>query len=219
MQELQEKNLLSISPTLDDLQALLQDNPRSRFELRLKSTSTVVNPQLASSWLIRSTSNLAILSKISGTPLSQDTESLPTFAIYATSYANYARILTQGILLNTSGSNLTLDTQPPHDNDSTAEVLFYVDLYAALHSGSGLTWYLDENELQLIVADRKGVEKEFWKKIVGRKGDVGVLWEEGHVVKNVPLGLRGKKVGGGKGLKGRNGRAKGGRRGNSDGSD
>lgn len=64
--------------------------------------------------------------------------------------------------------------------------------------------------MQLTVGQGKGVEAKFWKKVVGRKGDVGVLWEDGEVVRKVPNGCRGKRGDRGRG---RNGRGKGGRRG------
>lgn len=48
------------------------------------------------------------------------------------------------------------------------------------------------------------IRKSVWKKVVARRADIGVLFENGVVRKEVPVGLRGK---GSKGKKG--GRGKG----------
>lgn len=48
------------------------------------------------------------------------------------------------------------------------------------------------------------IEKSLWKKVVARRADIGVLFMDGEVRKEIPIGLRGKgalkgKRGGGKG--------------------
>lgn len=52
-----------------------------------------------------------------------------------------------------------------------------------------------------------GIAKENWKKAVARRADIGVLFENGEVRKEVPVGLRGKGV---KAKKGGKGKGKGG---------
>ena len=55
--------------------------------------------------------------------------------------------------------------------------------------------------------DVKGViSKAFWKKVVARRADIGVLFDGGEVKKEIPIGLRGK---GAKPKKGGKGRGKG----------
>ncbi len=55
--------------------------------------------------------------------------------------------------------------------------------------------------------DKMGVVgKQFWKKVVARRADIGVLFEDGVVRKEVPVGLRGKGV---KGKKGKGGKGMG----------
>ena len=55
--------------------------------------------------------------------------------------------------------------------------------------------------------DVKGfISKAFWKKVVARRTDIGTLYENGKVRKEVPIGLRGK---GAKPKKGGKGRGKG----------
>lgn len=50
------------------------------------------------------------------------------------------------------------------------------------------------------------VGKQYWKKVVARRADIGVLFEDGVVRKEVPVGLRGKGV---KGKKGKGGKGMG----------
>lgn len=206
--KLQWPNLSSFKPTLEDLQSLLANNPRNRFSLKLKSSED--DASLASSWLIRAVGPNTIDASTLGKQLTAESDDLPDLVIYATTYTTYAHISSSGALKNTGGGNVSFSTSLPDESDSKAEVLFYIDLRLAL-ANSPLEWYINETGTSITVAGGKSVPKAFWKKVVGRKGDVGTLWEEGEVVRDVPIGVRGKKVGGGKELKGRNGRGKGGR--------
>jgi 2'-phosphotransferase len=78
-------------------------------------------------------------------------------------------------------------------------------LKSILASNETITWLRNtENGNIVTEGDVKGVvEKKFWKKVVARRADIGVLFEDGEVRKEVPIGLRGKGVkgkrGGGKG--------------------
>lgn len=51
------------------------------------------------------------------------------------------------------------------------------------------------------------IPKSLWKKAVARRPEIGVLFEDGQVKKELPAGLRGK--GKGKARKGKDGRSQG----------
>jgi len=71
-----------------------------------------------------------------------------------------------------------------------------------------ITWQRTESGNVVTEGDAKGwIEKAFWKKVVARRADIGVLYEDGEVRKEVPIGLRGKGV---KAKKGGKGKGKGG---------
>ncbi len=71
-----------------------------------------------------------------------------------------------------------------------------------------ISWSRLENGSIVTEGDAKGeVSKKFWKKVVARRADIGVLYEDGEVRKEVPVGLRGKGV---KAKKGGKGKGKGG---------
>lgn len=87
---------------------------------------------------------------------------------------------------------------------SDADVSIYIDLRAVMESNDKITWARTESGNVLTAGDADGgIEKKYWKRAVGRRADIGVLFEDGEVRKEVPIGLRGKGVkgkrGGGKG--------------------
>jgi len=88
----------------------------------------------------------------------------------------------------------------PVDDDGKigdAEVSVWIHLRTALQAEPGMAWYRSEGGA-IVTADE--VPKSLWKKAVARRPDVGVLFEDGQVRKEVPAGLRGK---GGKARKGK----------------
>lgn len=128
------------------------------------------------------------------TPITLDAENIPETAIYATTYAAYPLILASGGLKNTSGARkLRFSTEVSED----AEVLIYVDVAKALEDEPSMAWYGSEAKSTVVTeGNASGIlEKKFWKKVVGRKFEVGTLFEDGEELKEVPASLRGKKRG------------------------
>ena len=87
---------------------------------------------------------------------------------------------------------------------SDADVSIYIDLRSVMESTPGITWSRNEKGDVVTEGDASAsIEKKHWKRAVGRRADIGVLFEDGEVRKEVPIGLRGKGVkgkrGGGKG--------------------
>lgn len=90
---------------------------------------------------------------------------------------------------------------------SDAEVLIYIDIRRSLSEG-GVLWWLSENGVVLTEGDDKGLlATRYWKKVVSRKHDLGVLWEDGELVADLPQKLRSKKAPNGKGSR-RGGKSK-----------
>jgi len=87
---------------------------------------------------------------------------------------------------------------------SDADVSITIDIRAIIETDEKITWSRTESGNVISEGDANGViEKKYWKKAVARRADIGVLFENGEVRKEVPIGLRGKGVkgkrGGGKG--------------------
>ena len=78
-----------------------------------------------------------------------------------------------------------------------AELLFYIDVQKSMNDG--VEWWISDNGVVLTEGDKEGkIGPKYWKKVVGRKGGVGTLWEDGVEVAQMPEDVKGKKVAVGK---------------------
>lgn len=150
------------------------------------------------------------------TPLSEISEDLPDLIVYETSYANYPLILASGGIKRAGGqSHLSFHTISVSEDGTetrakpaSADVSIYINLREAMAAGPSIQWAKNEKGDVLTSGDVDGViPKAFWSKAVARRADIGVLYENGVVKKEVPLGLRGKgaKLKKGKGRNARGG--------------
>lgn len=131
--------------------------------------------------------------------------------MYESSYANYPLILASGGIKRAGGQAHLQFSSIKVDEDgvevkaaSDADVSIYIDLRAVMEANPTLVWARTEAGNVVTEGDAEGgLEKKYWKKAVARRGDIGVLFEDGEVRKEIPIGLRGKgvkgKKGGGKG--------------------
>lgn len=102
-----------------------------------------------------------------------------------------------------------------------AELLVYLDVRRSLEDGT-MSWWVSDNGVVLTegVGEDGLVPAKYFKEVVGRKVDVGVLWKDGEMVKELELpegvqmrappgkGPRGGR-GGGRGGRGGRGRGRG----------
>jgi len=213
--------LESIQVTFPELQSLIASpSSKARFELKLKPESEEDDDSEASDYLIRTnptkepqTPTSATSSKI--TPLTATTENLPDMIVYETSYANYPLILASGGIKRAGGqATLAFQTIKIDDDGSEireksdADVSIFINLREIMEASPKTTWALTESGSVVTEGDAQGgISKTFWKKVVARRADIGVLYEDGEVRKEVPIGLRGKGV---KAKKGGKGKGKGG---------
>ncbi len=73
-----------------------------------------------------------------------------------------------------------------------------------MESNPSIKWSRTEKGDVVTEGNGEGeLSKEFWKRVVARRADIGVLYEDGEVKKEVPVGLRGKGAKPKKGGKGR----------------
>lgn len=189
---------------------------KQRFALKAKSGSPSTSAE-PSDFLIRantaqrptpSSPTAASAAAANLTPLTASSADLPDLIVYETSYANYPLILASGGLKRAGGQAYLAFSSIKVQEDgseirtnSDADVSIYIDLRAAMEANDTIEWLRAENGNVVTEGDGKGgLDKEFWKKVVARRADIGVLWEDGEVRKEVPVGLRGKGVKGKKGL-------------------
>ena len=208
--QLQQPNISALTVTFPELQALIA-SPASKSRFALKSNVPAstdpsdfllrLNPTAAPRPISPTTAKL--------TPLSTTTEDLPDLIVYESSYPNYPLILASGGIKR-AGGQLHLQFAPiSADDDDTnpaskADVSIYINLREVMEAEPIITWSRTESGSIVTEGNAEGVlEKKHWQKAVARRADIGVLFADGQVKKEVPIGLRGKNVkgkrGGGKG--------------------
>ncbi|PSS27470.1 hypothetical protein M430DRAFT_154557 [Amorphotheca resinae ATCC 22711] len=213
---LQRPNLEALQVTFSELQDLVvSPSSKSRFALKL-SPEAEDDSSDPSDYLIRANPThtpqaAAAPAAPKFTPITSETEDLPDLIVYETSYANYPLILASGGIKRAGGQAHLQFASIKVEEDGTevrpfsdADVSIFIDLRAVMEADDSITWARAENGNVVTEGDANGViEKKYWKKAVGRRADIGVLFEDGEVRKEVPIGLRGKGVkgkrGGGKG--------------------
>lgn len=99
-----------------------------------------------------------------------------------------------------------------------AELLVYIDVRRSLEDNA-MTWWRSDNGVVLTegIGEEGLVPAKYFKEVVGRKDDVGLLWKDGEKVADLPEGVKGRPPpaksgnrgrgggGGGRGGKGRRG--------------
>lgn len=200
--QLQIPIIKSLKVTIDDIHHSVQDNAKQRFALRPSVSAT--NPPTQSDpthFLIRANqghsiplSSAALLTKL--TP-----ETVSPTVVHGTYHALYHPILEAGGLRAMSRNHIHFSKGLPEDTAADvisgmrndAELLFYIDVQKSMKDG--VDWWISDNGVVLTEGDKEGkIGPKYWKKVVGRKGGVGTLWEDGVEVANMPEDVKGKRV-------------------------
>jgi 2'-phosphotransferase len=182
----------------------------------------LVNPDDATQWRIRATQGHSIaLGEDAGLLTAITAEKAPKAIIHGTYFSSWPAILEDGGLRPMGRTHVHFATGVPEDGEvvsgmrSSVEVLVYVNVAKALADGSGLRWWTSENGVVLTEGNEDGlVPMAVWERVVGRRGDVGTIWEQGKgVVADVPerlirgsRGVKGRRVKAGKAGKAEKGR-------------
>ena len=196
--------------TFEDIKAAVSDNAKQRFSM--KPHPPLASPDLASEepsdWVIRANQghSIAIESAALLVPISLEAGNVPEIVVHGTYFAFYQPILESGGLKKMGRNHIHFSTGLPEDKQGVisgmrgdAEVLIYVDIEKSLRDG-GVPWWVSENGVVLTEGDENGVlPTKYWKKVVGRKQDVGLLWEDGVQLADLSQSLRNKKAPNGKG--------------------
>ena len=122
-------------------------------------------------------------------------EGLPEFIAYETTYQAWPLILASGCIKKKAGSPEqtftpvapTITTERATASD-TAEVTIWIDLRAAVKAAPEIQWR--RSEKGDIATSAEEVPKALWKKVIARRSDVGVVFEDGEVRREVPEALR-----------------------------
>lgn len=161
-----------------------------------------------SHWLIRANQghSIAIESASLLKPITLAADNVPEAVVHGTYFAFYPMILDSGGLKKMTRNHIHFSTGLPEDKGGVisgmrndAEILIYIDIRKSLEDGAML-WWISDNGVILSEGDENGVVgMKYWKKVVGRKQEIGILWEDGVEVGELAQSFRGRKPPIGKG--------------------
>ncbi|KAI1341424.1 putative tRNA 2'-phosphotransferase 1 [Xylariaceae sp. FL0016] len=183
------------------------NSSKARFTLRQKPDSEA---EKAESYQVRRESKRDSVSQapldLEGEPLTLDSANLPEYIVYETTYQNYPLVLASGGIKRADGAShlsfLPVSAGTATGRPSKADVSIWIHLRTAMEQAPELVWQYTTSGRIVTVGEE--VPKGVWKKAVARRPDIGLLFEEGLVHKEIPEGLRGKGAKGkakkGKGL-------------------
>jgi 2'-phosphotransferase len=165
--------------------------------LALKLSNPKANPEEAASYEIRlvptpthAHKGAMQASSASWTTITPATENLPEFVILETTYPKYHLILTSGSIKRAGGQpHLSFTPVREEGFTSDADVSIWINLRTAMEAKPSTVW--SQTESGSIVTEDE-IPKRLWTKAVARRGDLGILFQDGEVRKEVPVGLRGK---------------------------
>lgn len=203
--------LKSLNVTFADIRTAVTDNAKQRFSMKPNpALETAPDPssEEPSDWVIRANQghSIAVESAALLTPITREAGNIPDVVVHGTYFAFYQPILETGGLKKMTRNHMHFSTGLPEDKQggvisgmrSDAELLIYVDIQKSMEDG--ILWWLSENGVVLTEGDENGIlSSKYFKKVIGRRQDVGVLWEDGKAVGELPENLRNRKPPMGKG--------------------
>jgi 2'-phosphotransferase len=196
-QQLSHQRVSDLGVTLDELKDLASSSPAAKTrQLSFRQTPDADTYQIRRAPKAPSSSQQpqTLESKTaSWQPITAGTEDLPEFIIHETSYPKYHLILASGSIKRAGGQPYLSFAVAQDENarpaSSAADVSIWIHLRSALEARPEIVWQRTEAG-SVVTADE--VPASLWKRAVARRGDLGVLYEDGTVRKEVPVGLRGK---------------------------
>ncbi|KAF4996902.1 hypothetical protein FGRMN_4223 [Fusarium graminum] len=216
--------LRSLKVTLEDIQAIVSSNDKQRFALK---PNPATNPSLdtsstsAADYLIRANQghSIKIESAAIHAPITIEAGNVPERVLHGSFFYFWPAIVEAGGLKPMSRTHVHCSSGTPEEGvvsgmRKDAELIIEIDVEASLKDG--VKWWLSDNGVLLTEGDEQGLlSTKYFKMVTGRKVDVGVLWQDGQWVSDLPAGLKispphgkGPRQGGGRG-------GRGGRRGGS----
>ncbi|KAJ6784429.1 hypothetical protein PWT90_07066 [Aphanocladium album] len=210
----------SLGVTLADVQDVVATNEKQRFSLKHK-TDDASSSTSAGDYLIRANQGHSIKLESASllVPITAEAGNIPARVLHGTYYAFWEPIVESGGLRVMGRNHIHCSAGTPEEGVVSgmrrdAQLLIEIDVEKSI--AAGIQWWLSDNGVILTEGDENGVlGSEYFRVVQGRNGDVGVLWENGVVVAEIPADI--KKVvphgkgprGGGGGGRGRGGRGRG----------
>ncbi|KAK3392682.1 hypothetical protein B0H63DRAFT_37 [Podospora didyma] len=196
---LEHPRIKILDTDFEDVQRVLENSSKARFTLR-RLPDTADEAEDPASWEIRriptNRDSIIAPAPVVGEKLSAESKDLPEFVVYETSYQRYPLILASGaITCGPTGTqsltfhSVTIGEDGTESRQSSADVSIWIPLRSALEAEPSILWQRTESGA-IVTADE--VPKSLWQKAVARRPDLGMLFEDGQVRKEVPAVLRGR---------------------------
>ena len=227
--QLQWGPLRSLQPNFSEILAVVRDSDKQRFALKPDPRT---NPALDESsddpahWLIRANQGHSIkldsesLLKPLALPadgpdgaahLPEGSVAVPATVVHGTYFVFWPRIVETGGLRPMGRNHVHFSTGLPEDEAGVisgmrrdAELLVYVDVAASMRE-AGIKWWISDNGVVLTEGAEDGlVPTKYFREVVGRAQNVGLLWKDGEWVADLPATVKirmpqGKNRAGGRG--------------------
>ncbi|KAI3325949.1 hypothetical protein HD806DRAFT_428775 [Xylariaceae sp. AK1471] len=191
---LEQTRMKDLGIALNDIRRAASSS-KAQFTLRQQPGS---DAEKAESYDIRrdskrdSTSQAPLVPQ--GEPLKADSENLPEYIVYETTYQNYPLVVASGSIKRADGAThssfLPVAAATATSRASKADVSIWIHLRTAIEQAPEIKWQFTTSGK--IVTSAEEIPRGLWKKAVARRPDIGLLFEDGVVHKEIPEGLRGK---------------------------
>ncbi|KND94827.1 tRNA 2'-phosphotransferase 1 [Tolypocladium ophioglossoides CBS 100239] len=195
--------LRSLKVALADVQAIVANNDKQRFSLKPNpetnpsGSTTTTN---AGDYLIRANQGHSIKIESSSLlePITLAAANIPPRVLHGTYFVFWPAIVESGGLRPMGRNHVHCSAGEPGEGGvvsgmrGDAELVVEIDVEASLREG-GVAWWRSDNGVVLTEGGEHGVlSMRFFKRVTGRKVDVGVLWEDGEKKADLPEGIKGK---------------------------
>ncbi|CAI4211823.1 unnamed protein product [Parascedosporium putredinis] len=192
--------LRSLNVTFADIAAAVRDNDKQRGEPDPAAAFSSTDP---ADWLIRANQghSIAVAAEGLNQPITLEKGNVPAVAVHGTYFAFWPAILESGGLRPMGRNQVHLATGVPETANPDAprvlsgmrrdaELLIYVDVERSLRDDA-MKWWMSENGVVLTEGDKDGlVPTTYFKEVVGRSRDVGVLFKDGYQLADLPPGTK-----------------------------
>ncbi|KAK5629023.1 hypothetical protein RRF57_004738 [Xylaria bambusicola] len=191
---LEQPRMKDLGITLNDIRRSASSS-KARFTLRQNPES---DAEKAESYQVRRESKRDSASQVplipEGEPLKADSKNLPEYIVYETTYQNYPLVIASGNIKKADGAShlsfLPVAAATATSRPSKADVSIWIHLRTAMEQAPELKWQFTTSGRIVTIAEE--LPQRLWKKAVARRPDIGLLFEDGVVHKEIPEGLRGK---------------------------
>ncbi|KOS17119.1 tRNA 2'-phosphotransferase 1 [Escovopsis weberi] len=180
----------SLKTTLEDVQSVVSTNDKQRFLLKANPSAAAGDAagDAAAGYLIRANQGHSIRLESSSLlePLTAEAGNVPARVLHGTYFSAWGAIEAAGGLRPMGRNHVHCSEGLPGEEGvvsgmrGDAELVVEIDVRRSMEEG-GLRWWRSDNGVVLTEGDEGGlVSARFFRRVTGRRVDVGVLWEDGE---------------------------------------